>query len=161
MNTQNNKRLALHDSGGLEGPDTIKFVRDFITARQKLPVKDQIHAIWYVISCDDLKRAVNETDEAFLAGQLIDTGEIPIFVVFTQYDELNAQVRRKYPNAPEEHINLETTKYFRDRIYTKALSVIKDKSKVTFSRVGIRDDGSEYLQPSDGGQHSSLLSYQC
>jgi hypothetical protein len=148
------RRLELHDSGGLEGPRTTQAVKDYIAhTQQSTEFRDQIHAIWYMIACRDPFRAVQEIDELFLAGELVDTGKIPIFVVFTQYDLLIEDHVR--PNtgigASEESIRQLTHQVFKDKIESKAMAAVKDKTKISFCRVGLRKDGSEYLSIDDGG----------
>jgi hypothetical protein len=102
---------------------------------------------------------VQETDELFLASKLVDTGEIPIFVVFTQYYLfIDDHVR---PNAgteaTEESIRNLAHQVFKDKIESKAIEAVKDKFKVPLCRVGLRKDESEYLSTDDGGMCHEML----
>lgn len=82
-----NDHLELRDSGGFEAgaDDTIKETVEYISSNQLGDLASQIHCIWYVISCAS-ERPIQAIDEKFLTGQLVNTGEIPIFAIFTKYD---------------------------------------------------------------------------
>jgi len=89
---------------------------------------------------------VQATDEEFFAEELIEIGEIPVFVIFTNYDRfVKIHVRGKAePGASDEDIEKLTSKRFKSEIEDKVKSHVKDISKFSFCRVGLKEDGSEY-----------------
>ncbi|OAX40246.1 hypothetical protein K503DRAFT_768752 [Rhizopogon vinicolor AM-OR11-026] len=91
-----NNRFVLHDSKGFEAgeEDNISIVQEFIKRRSKMPLKDQLHAIWLCLEIPHASGRLLETGtEQFLAlkreGKL---GDIPVVIVFTKYDVLVEQV---------------------------------------------------------------------
>lgn len=86
-----NNLFVLHDSQGFEPGDTLNFeiVREFIEKRsdKHLELKDQLHAVWLCTETPTAGGRVFESgDEKFL--QLAHRLQIPVIVVFTQYDRL-------------------------------------------------------------------------
>ena len=151
-----NDSLLLHDSGGFEagGESILQEAKDFVEAKQSVALADQIHCIWYLISCDS-PRPVQLIDEQFFAGELMNTGEIPVFVVFTKYDLLVKKIRDDAePGATEESIERSAFEYFKTNLKSRITPFIKDHSKVSICRVGIKEGAEEYF-PShykDGGE---------
>ncbi|KAJ8593314.1 hypothetical protein M405DRAFT_930900 [Rhizopogon salebrosus TDB-379] len=92
-----NNRFVLHDSKGFEPGEggNVNIVREFIKRRGKMPnLGERLHAIWLCIQTPSTGGRVLETGtEDFLelkcGGQL---GNVPVIVVFTQYDKLINQV---------------------------------------------------------------------
>jgi hypothetical protein len=140
-----NEKSELHDSGGFEGEESVEEVKKYIESKRSEPLAGQIHAIWYLISCYD-RRWVQKTDKKFFAEELFEIGEIPVFVVFTNYDSfVDIHVRKRAgPGAPEEDVAKLASKIFKSDIEGNAMPHIKDISKFSFCRVGLKDDGTEY-----------------
>lgn len=83
-----NENLILHDSGGFEAGDLgcIEEITKFIDFRRGQPrLADQLHCIWYCISCSS-NRPIQEAELEFF--KKADVGSIPVVVVFTQFDKL-------------------------------------------------------------------------
>ncbi|KAJ8581722.1 hypothetical protein M405DRAFT_831972 [Rhizopogon salebrosus TDB-379] len=92
-----NNRFVLHDSKGFEPGEggNVDIVQQFIERRGKMPnLGERLHAIWLCIQIPSTGGRVLETGtEDFLklkcSGRL---GNVPVIVVFTQYDKLINQV---------------------------------------------------------------------
>jgi len=103
-----NNRFVVHDSQGFEPGEreNFKTVKSFIEARHhqnQLP--DKLHAIWHCIRTPHANGRVLETgDEIFLGKQtsLEVIRDIPIIVVFTQYDLLPNQVEYDFEDELED-----------------------------------------------------------
>ncbi|KAJ6465726.1 hypothetical protein C8R45DRAFT_1022164 [Mycena sanguinolenta] len=94
ITSQQNTRFVLHDSKGFEPAnlETFNIVRDFIKKKsdQKLDLKDRVHAVWLCIQTPTHGARVLETgDEEVL--KLAYMCQIPVVVVFTQFDRLVRQ----------------------------------------------------------------------
>ncbi|KDQ18629.1 hypothetical protein BOTBODRAFT_29007 [Botryobasidium botryosum FD-172 SS1] len=89
-----NARFCLHDSQGFEPGEqnNVEVVKRFIIQRsEKEHIRDKIHAIWHCIPVPVAGGRLFEVgDEEFLSSQtsLDAIRDIPIIVVFTQYDRL-------------------------------------------------------------------------
>lgn len=155
-----NDTLDLHDSGGFEaeaaGPDPndksiIQHAKDFIESKRTAGFADQIHAIWYLVSCS-ADRPVQNIDRAFVSGELLETGEIPVFIIFTKYDLLVKELKEAEPETSDEEIEKEADSYFRSEIEGDIKNSIKDHSKFSFCKVGLRKNGDEYIPSYYGNQ---------
>ncbi|KAJ7112320.1 hypothetical protein C8R44DRAFT_798337 [Mycena epipterygia] len=105
ISSETNPRFVLHDSKGFEPADmdTFKVVRDFIIAKSdtQLKLRDRLHAVWLCIQTPTHgARLLEVGDEEFL--QLAHQRQIPVVVVFTQYDRL---VRKNQVLNKEESEN--------------------------------------------------------
>ncbi|KAM0426009.1 hypothetical protein ACHAPT_008638 [Fusarium lateritium] len=97
-----NENLVLHDSGGFEAGDLkcVDEIHAFIKhRREQHDLADQLHCIWYCISCRSNRPIESAEKEFFLNA---DVGDIPVVVVFTQFDTLVDdhfnQLRRRQRN---------------------------------------------------------------
>ncbi|KAF1836112.1 hypothetical protein BDW02DRAFT_596646 [Decorospora gaudefroyi] len=91
-----NERIIIHDSRGFESgeQDTFDEVVNFLSEKRLQPkLADQIHCIWYCISCESDARVLQASEEKFFRDLDNLVGCIPVVVVFTKYDEL---VSREY-----------------------------------------------------------------
>ncbi|KAJ6616311.1 hypothetical protein B0H10DRAFT_2037522 [Mycena sp. CBHHK59/15] len=91
ITSETNPRFVLHDSEGFEPANIATFddVRKFILEKSEnsLELKDRLHAVWLCIQTPTAgARVVEAGDEQFL--QLAHKHQIPVVVVFTQYDRL-------------------------------------------------------------------------
>ncbi|KAH7364920.1 hypothetical protein BKA65DRAFT_388141, partial [Rhexocercosporidium sp. MPI-PUGE-AT-0058] len=86
-----NKRIVIHNSKGFEKGEqkTFNKVAEFIKARRETAkLADQLHCIWYCISCEDDVRPVQQIEEDFFRNLDVLVGKIPVIVVFTKYDKI-------------------------------------------------------------------------
>lgn len=86
-----NERIVIHDSKGFEKGEqrTFNEVAEFIRARRRaVKLADQLHCIWYCISCEDDVRPVQQIEEDFFRNIEALVGKIPVIVVFTKYDKI-------------------------------------------------------------------------
>ncbi|KAJ7200258.1 hypothetical protein C8J57DRAFT_1155211 [Mycena rebaudengoi] len=123
ITSETNPLFVLHDSKGFEpaNMDTFKAVRDFITAKSdtQLELKDRLHAVWLCIQTPTHGARVLETgDEEFL--KLAHERQIPVVVVFTQYDRL---VRK------DKGLNKEDSRSAAQRDFDGYVEIIKDAAK--------------------------------
>ncbi|KAJ7676351.1 hypothetical protein B0H17DRAFT_1080203 [Mycena rosella] len=86
-----NPRFVLHDSKGFEPSNlsTFNVVSDFLQRKSanSLELKERLHAVWLCIHTPtDGVRVLEAGDEKFL--KLADELQVPVVVVFTQYDRL-------------------------------------------------------------------------
>ncbi|KAH9049027.1 hypothetical protein EDB84DRAFT_1574419 [Lactarius hengduanensis] len=86
-----NPFFVLHDSKGFEPGDLVNFetVCEFIQQRsqQDLPLSERIHGLWLCIETPTAgSRVLERGDEELL--QFAHKNQLPIVVVFTQYDRL-------------------------------------------------------------------------
>ncbi|KAJ7433602.1 hypothetical protein B0H11DRAFT_2375583 [Mycena galericulata] len=91
ITSSQNPLFALHDSMGFEPGQITNFIKakDFLMSRSgsAVALKDRVHAIWLCIHVPVAGKRVFETgDEEFL--KLASSMEVPIIVVFTQFDKL-------------------------------------------------------------------------
>ncbi|KAH9076954.1 hypothetical protein EDB83DRAFT_2671669 [Lactarius deliciosus] len=87
----NNQFFVLHDSKGFEPGDLTNFeiVRKFVQqrSRQELPLSERIHGLWLCTETPTAGgRVFEKGDEELL--QFAHEKQVPIVVVFTQYDRL-------------------------------------------------------------------------
>jgi GTP-binding protein EngB required for normal cell division len=134
----------------------------FIETKRTAKLADQIHAIWYLIDCSS-NRPIQGTDEEFFAGKLFDTGEIPIFIVITNYDKLVKSFEDDdEEGATEEEIEKQADDYVKKEVETDIKALIKDHSKFSFCRVGLKRKGPEYMPKyhgKDGKHHNEHLHF--
>ncbi|KAJ7921534.1 hypothetical protein B0H13DRAFT_1984965 [Mycena leptocephala] len=91
ITSESNPRFVLHDSKGFEPAkmETFNVVRNFILKKceENLELKDRLHAVWLCIRTPtDGGRVLEAGDEEFL--KLAHELQIPVIIVFTQYDRL-------------------------------------------------------------------------
>ncbi|KAJ6478701.1 hypothetical protein DFH09DRAFT_1215295 [Mycena vulgaris] len=101
--------------------DTFNIVRDFIIAKsdKQLKLKDRLHAVWLCIQTPTHGARVLEAgDEEFL--KLAHESQIPVVVVFTQYDRL---VRK------DNGLNKEDSKNAAQRDFDGHVESLKDAAK--------------------------------
>ncbi|KDQ17292.1 hypothetical protein BOTBODRAFT_172345 [Botryobasidium botryosum FD-172 SS1] len=87
-----NPGFIFHDSPGFESGDTkeLDLVRQFITERAKeKSIKKQLHVIWYCLPTDNDARLLSASERNFF--QEYDTGHVPIIMIFTKFDSLDAR----------------------------------------------------------------------
>ncbi|KAJ6534529.1 hypothetical protein DFH09DRAFT_122306 [Mycena vulgaris] len=123
ITSETNPRFVLHDSKGFEpaNMDTFNIVRDFIIAKsdKQLKLKDRLHAVWLCIQTPTHGARVLEAgDEEFL--KLAHESQIPVVVVFTQYDRL---VRK------DNGLNKEDSKNAAQRDFDGHVESLKDAAK--------------------------------
>lgn len=85
----------------------------------------------------------------------MDTGEIPVFVVFTKYDLFLEQIRRELAtDTPDAVVEEKADEYFNEHIAGGIMKSVKDKPKFSICRVGIPKAGGEYVpvHQKDGGE---------
>ncbi|KAG8993552.1 hypothetical protein FRB93_001931 [Tulasnella sp. JGI-2019a] len=83
-------RFSFYDSSGIESgsAEEIDKVAKFIAQRSIMPLNQRLHAIWICLPLDD-ERPVGETEMRMLS--LMNSGEVPVVVVFTKYDGLETR----------------------------------------------------------------------
>jgi hypothetical protein len=143
--SESNKNLILHDSGGFNvgGEETINEVKEFIRQMKSKPLPDQIHCIWYCID-SSAAAPIDPIDERFFQGEF-ETGEIPIFVIFAKYDKLFEVVREAY-NKLEVDEEVERTAFERFQgLQARILKASNNDLKITICRTGI-DEGKEKIR---------------
>ncbi|KAH9058928.1 hypothetical protein EDB83DRAFT_2675655 [Lactarius deliciosus] len=121
----NNQFFVLHDSKGFEPGDLSNFdtVREFIRQRSgpEVPLGERIHGLWLCTETPTAGGRVFETgDEKLL--QFAHKDQVPIVVVFTQYDRL---VRTKEDGLREDHPHMDPTR-LRDRGVEEAQKAFQD-----------------------------------
>ncbi|KAJ7866354.1 hypothetical protein B0H13DRAFT_2281467 [Mycena leptocephala] len=89
--SEQNPLFVLHDSMGFEHgqEENLKEAKQFLERRSgsRVPIHDRVHAIWLCIQIPHAGGRVFETgDQVFL--ELAATKNIPLIVVFTQFDKL-------------------------------------------------------------------------
>ncbi|KAG2081316.1 hypothetical protein BD769DRAFT_1621226 [Suillus cothurnatus] len=123
-----NDRFVLHDSKGFEPGEegNVIIVRDFIERRRKKPdLKDQIHAVWL---CFEIPRAGGRlletgTEDFLTLKRNGNLGNIPVIVVFTQYDKLLERIHRTLDESPLVGLSSSAVKEF---IKNKADAELKE-----------------------------------
>ncbi|KAI8681249.1 hypothetical protein NCS55_00375400 [Fusarium keratoplasticum] len=135
-----NDHLELRDSGGFEAgaDDTIKETVEYISSNQLGDLASQIHCIWYVISCAS-ERPIQAIDEKFLTGQLVNTGEIPIFAIFTKYDVFVEQIQRKYKLLDMQSAEEKAYECFKTNLEGRLKSIVGDNPRFSICRVALVD----------------------
>ncbi|KAH9076960.1 hypothetical protein EDB83DRAFT_2671671 [Lactarius deliciosus] len=103
-----NPFFVLHDSKGFEPGDLTNFetVRDFLQQRSRpeLPLSDRIHGLWLCIETPTAgARVLERGDEELL--QFAHQNQVPIVVVFTQYDRL-VRTKEDELRESEPHVDL-------------------------------------------------------
>ena len=137
-----NDKIVLHVAGDFVtgGEEAIDEVKKFICNRRSKPVAEQIQCIWY---CMDSHLDPDYIDERFLSGEF-DTGETPIFVIFTGYNKLIDEVRSlEGARSGNFRVEKEAFREFRDR-KKKGLELSDYNPKVKICRTGITK-GVEYF----------------
>ncbi|KDQ17212.1 hypothetical protein BOTBODRAFT_600484 [Botryobasidium botryosum FD-172 SS1] len=139
----------LHDSRGFEPGEfgNIRSVEGFINGRKgQARVEDKLHAIWYCIQIPHAGGRVFERgDEVLLKAGF---GDIPIIVVFTQYDRLYDQTEYEMEEARlhgmtepeiEVFVEEEAQKIFDELCYKPLQRVTSDlggaKAQLEYARV--------------------------
>ncbi|MCJ1431669.1 hypothetical protein MMC27_001024 [Xylographa pallens] len=153
-----NDNLILHDSGGFEAGSELAMqeIKKFVESRKKEPkMADQ-----YCISCSG-HRPYQQAEKYFFEG--IDTGPIPVIVVFTQYDLRVREHFSDWIDSHDETLSMEqgrqvaAEKAFEDydQHYKGALPTqIKNSTRFSICRVGF-SKGSE----TKGDGHESTDSF--
>ncbi|KAJ7227748.1 hypothetical protein C8J57DRAFT_1584917 [Mycena rebaudengoi] len=121
ITSETNPLFVLHDSKGFEpaNMDTFKAVRDFITAKSDTQLELKIDCMPLCIQTPTHGARVLETgDEEFL--KLAHERQIPVVVVFTQYDRL---VRK------DKGLNKEDSRSAAQRDFDGYVEIIKDAAK--------------------------------
>ncbi|KAH9002320.1 hypothetical protein EDB86DRAFT_3241886 [Lactarius hatsudake] len=103
-----NPFFVLHDSKGFEPGDLTNFetVREFLQQRSQpeLPLSDRIHGLWLCIETPTAgARVLERGDEELL--QFAHQNQVPIVVVFTQYDRL-VRTKEDELRESEPHVDL-------------------------------------------------------
>lgn len=151
-----NENLIIHDSGGFEAGDLgcVDAITEFIQFRKSQHrLADQLHCIWYCISCNS-NRPIQEAELQFF--QKADVGNIPVVVVFTQFDklvdtafmtEMNHQIRKgnfqpDIPHMRKQAYHAAVAQY--DANYRGQFEkTFGRKNRVTITRIGIRPDDED------------------
>ncbi|KJA17892.1 hypothetical protein HYPSUDRAFT_205864 [Hypholoma sublateritium FD-334 SS-4] len=121
-----NDLFVLHDSQGFEPGEVDNFnkVKRFIDQRTQMPlIKDRLHAIWLCIQIPRTGgRLIEAGDEEFLK---LPFGDLPVVIVFTQYDKLinqfhynlapSKEFNAKNPEEKKRQIEEESRRYFQAR----------------------------------------------
>ncbi|KAF7343564.1 Kinase-like protein [Mycena sanguinolenta] len=98
--SKHNERFVLHDSMGFEPGQTQNLVaaKQFLESHgEDVPLKDRVHAIWLCIQIPHAGGRVFETgDEEFLQ---LGTGNMPVIIVFTQFDTLYSRMEEQLTDA--------------------------------------------------------------
>jgi len=95
----NNPGFIFHDSPGFESGDTkeLELVREFINERAKeKSIKKQLHGIWYCLPTDNDARLLSASERNFFDEY--DTGHVPIIMILTKFDSLDARAFQKLRN---------------------------------------------------------------
>lgn len=131
--------------------ETIKEVRKFIRSRRSGAIKDQIHSIWYCIDCHTAA-AIQPIDEKFFAGEF-ETGEIPIFIIFTNYDLLIAAVRELHDTPMTDYEAEKQAFESFQELKNRTLESVKGNPRVNLCRTAIKR-GVEFFPSAftDNGQ---------
>ncbi|KAF8549888.1 hypothetical protein OG21DRAFT_533798 [Imleria badia] len=96
-----NERFVVHDSLGFEAGDerNLDIVKQFVARRKAMPkLKDQLHAIWLCLEipyCGG--RLLEAGAEKFLQERDTILNDIPLVVVLTKVDQLDAQLEIDLP----------------------------------------------------------------
>ncbi|KAJ7027080.1 hypothetical protein C8F04DRAFT_95088 [Mycena alexandri] len=131
-----NPRFVLHDSMGFEPGETenLRSVEDFLKARsgEAVPLKHQVHIIWLCIRVPDSGSRVFETgDEELLT--LAFKLNVPVVVIFTQYDVLLKGMRLRMRTATSEQRELAAEEDF-EELCLKPLQKAQDKETLPYTR---------------------------
>ncbi|KAF7343570.1 G domain-containing protein [Mycena sanguinolenta] len=98
--SKHNERFVLHDSMGFEPGQTqnLMAAKQFLESHgEDVPLKDRVHAIWLCIQIPHAGGRVFETgDEEFLQ---LGTENMPVIVVFTQFDTLYSRMEEQLTDA--------------------------------------------------------------
>ncbi|GAB1318542.1 hypothetical protein MFIFM68171_08752 [Madurella fahalii] len=145
-----NENLILHDSGGFEAGDMgcVNEITKFINFRKtQHRLADQLHCIWYCISCSS-NRPIQEAELEFF--QKTDVGNIPVVVVFTQFDKLvdgafinelrrqmNSGVQPDIPHIQKLAYNAAVSEYVENYL-GQFERTFGRRNRVITARIGIR-----------------------
>lgn len=159
-----NENLIIHDSGGFEAGDLscVNTITDFIQFRKKQHrLAGQLHRIWHCISCSS-NRPIQEAELHFF--QKADIGNIPVVVVFTQFDKLvddalinlineemkNGNFRPDIPRLRKLAYNAAVAKY--EKEYRGQFErTFERRNRVAITRIGIRPDDENGAGPPISG----------
>ncbi|KAK7026319.1 G domain-containing protein [Favolaschia claudopus] len=105
ITSPDNRHLVLHDSMGFEpGQDAnLKKAINFLRARsaENVAIQDQVHVVWLCIKIPHAGGRVLETgDEEFIQFAL--DKNVPLIVVFTQFDKLQTRIEQELTEAEME-----------------------------------------------------------
>ncbi|KAK3984702.1 hypothetical protein QBC44DRAFT_336483 [Cladorrhinum sp. PSN332] len=158
-----NENLIMHDSGGFEAGDLncVNAITDFIQFRKSQHrLADQLHCIWYCISCNS-NRPIQEAELQFF--QKADVGNIPVVVVFTQFDKLVDAAFIKLLNRSMSKGNTQLDiPHLRELAHNAAVAQYEKeyrgqfertfgrRNRVTITRIGIRPDEDDDVGPTSG-----------
>ncbi|KAK4161487.1 hypothetical protein QBC43DRAFT_372232 [Cladorrhinum sp. PSN259] len=148
-----NENLIMHDSGGFEAGDLdcVDAITKFINFRKSQHrLADQLHCIWYCISCNS-NRPIQEAELQFF--QKADVGNIPVVVVFTQFDKLvDAAFMKELLRSMSKGNMQPDLPHLRELAHNAAVAQYEKnyrgqfertfgrRSRVTITRIGIRPD---------------------
>ncbi|KIJ96991.1 hypothetical protein K443DRAFT_633460 [Laccaria amethystina LaAM-08-1] len=127
---ESNTAFVFHDSRGFEAGRTSELdkVKDFVQKRStNKNLRDHLHVIWYCIPINDEARPITRAELNFFAE--CGTGRVPVIVLFTKADMLDAQTIKHLVNggmdvedagmkAPEESV-ARFQKNFGQQLYKK------------------------------------------
>ncbi|KAG9001364.1 hypothetical protein FRB93_012140 [Tulasnella sp. JGI-2019a] len=142
ITSPDNPRFILHDSRGFEYGEgrNLTTVKDFLRRRRAMAIRDQVHAVWLCIQCPTSNERIIETgDEEFLRGNY----GVPVIIVFTKYDMLQAATDRKMLKNSDNNEALAREKA--EEEYRKlCISPLKaiNGVKVEHAKVSIKDKDS-------------------
>ena len=130
----------MHDSGGFEtgGETAVAEVKRFIREKRSKPLAEQIHCIWCCIDSSS-PSPIQPIDTRFFSGEF-DTGEIPIFVIFTKYDKLIDAVRES-EDAPESEKVVEKLafEHFDSNLGGHVMQLAEYDPKIKICRTAIKN----------------------
>ncbi|KAF8184129.1 hypothetical protein K438DRAFT_1125071 [Mycena galopus ATCC 62051] len=136
--SEQNRLFVLHDSMGFEPgqEENLAEAKQFLERRSDLrvPIHDRVHAIWLCVQTPHAGGRVFETgDELFI--KLATEKNIPLIVVFTQFDKLF----NKYLLAPNTapNGNLSDPK-FRARCFKSAEAELEKNCVKPLKKMGTR-----------------------
>ncbi|EDQ99364.1 uncharacterized protein LACBIDRAFT_335108 [Laccaria bicolor S238N-H82] len=127
---ESNTAFVFHDSCGFEAGRTSELdkVKEFLRKRStNKELKDHVHVIWYCIPINDEARPITRAELNFFNE--CGTGRVPVIVLFTKADMLDAQTIKQLVNtgmdvedaankAPEESVAM-FEKRFGQQLYKK------------------------------------------
>ncbi|KIJ99252.1 hypothetical protein K443DRAFT_624684 [Laccaria amethystina LaAM-08-1] len=97
---ESNKAFVFHDSRGFEAGrrSELDKVKDFVQKHSmETYLRDHLHVIWYCIPINDEARPITRAELDFFDE--CGTGRVPIIVLFTKADMLDAQTMELLVNA--------------------------------------------------------------
>ncbi|KIJ99211.1 hypothetical protein K443DRAFT_624632 [Laccaria amethystina LaAM-08-1] len=97
---KSNTAFVFHDSRGFEAgrASELDKVKDFVQKHStNKRLKENLHVIWYCIPINDEVRPITSAELNFFAE--CGTGKVPVIVLFTKADMLDAQTMEQLVNA--------------------------------------------------------------